>query len=76
MIGLDTTGSTVKAAVGMAVREAKQANGDFGYLIDARTGEWIRPATEAEYMMGCEAAAAALDPDAPFVVDGRRVVLS
>lgn len=58
--------ATIAAGVNAAAAAARRENGDYGYLVYAdgpRAGDTYRDAT-------AEDAAQALDPDAPFVVDG------
>lgn len=70
-----TDGAAVKAAIGAAAREQRQADGDYGRLC-LLDGTDLRAATRKEHERAAQAAVDTLDPEAPIRVNGKdcRVV--
>lgn len=62
--------AATKAGVKQAAREARQAEADYRYLERGADGARVRKATQTEWERANEAAARALDPDAPIEVAG------
>jgi N-acetylglucosamine kinase-like BadF-type ATPase len=63
----------VRAAVTMAERAAKIANGDYGTLIDDATNEPVRKATLEDYKVAMAEWARTGDDQPVLILDGRRV---